>query len=214
MLNTVVSVSTVIFSGIASSFIYENRLFSEEISEFLDRIHCNMTLEQFFLTCLIVVYALCILINLIIHVHDRIKALPRSLKSVKHGRKRLAEDFHKSIINDIVVGVSFVSKVVPEAELDDIEKMYLYEATYYFIQANEQIEKMRIYDNRQHKVNKKLVDEIGYRTLFTTLNVFKNSVDKVKKYLEGSDSEEYKNLNDISENLGIHISIMKNKSWK
>ncbi len=55
-------------------------------------------------------------------------------KGSSEGRSELREIFHKSIINDIVIGISFVNKAEEIMYEGDVAEMYLYEAAYYFIQ--------------------------------------------------------------------------------
>lgn len=210
---TIITVSTVVFSGIATSFIYENNLFDSALEE----INKNISLERFFFYVLAAIYGMCVIINLVIYFVNKHKEKPKILKKSGYGRKKLSEVFHKSIINDIVVGLSFVDKSEDESqENSQPEKqvvlcMYLYEATYYFIQAEEQIEQMELFDDTKQKYNNDLVDEIGKETLLTTLIVFKNGVgtilDKIEK-LGKNTIVEYIELQEIYEKLQIHINLL------
>ena len=102
------------------------------------------------------------------------------MKKKPYGRRVLSEKFHKSIINDIVVGLSFLDKTSEEGKLEtEIKNMYLFEATYYFSQAEMQIELMELFDDKKEVYNKEFIDEVGYETLLTTLLVFQNGVKNV-----------------------------------
>lgn len=212
---TIVTLSTVVFSGMATNFIYDNGLFTCKINKLIEDHNWNITLTQFFWRVLLAVYVVCILINFLIYGYNKLKEQPRNMKKNPYGRKRLSEKFHKSIINDIVVGLSFLDKTDEETE-SEIKKMYLFEATYYFMQAEDQIEEMEIFDDTSEVYNKELIDEIGYATLYTTLEVFQNGVknvmDKMPKLKEKI--VEYEELENIYENLEIHINLLKEKKYK
>lgn len=214
-LKTIITLSTVIFSGMATSFIYENKIFYCEIYNLITKFNIKLTVSQFFLIFLIAIYLLCVIVSIILNCYAKKKEQPRNMKKNPHGRKKLSKDFHKSIINDIVVGLSFLDKTDENIE-PDIRNMYLYEATYYFIQAEDQIEEMEIFDDTSQAYNKELIDEIGYATLFTTLEVFQNGVKKVMNKMPQSKEEfvEYEALENIYENLKIHINLLEDKKYK
>lgn len=219
-LKTIAAVSTVVFSGIATNFIDKNELFVDEIDlliKKLGKFGWNISRAQIFGWGLFLIYVICIIINIIIYLIGQFKEQPRSLKKKPCGRKQLSIDFHKSIINDIVVGLSFLDKTNEEDGLEvEISRMYLFEATYYFFQAETQIELMELFDDKREVCNKALIDEIGYETLLTTLSVFQNGVKNVMLKMPEQENEmvEYKRLKNIYENLEIHINLLKGKQYK
>jgi hypothetical protein len=129
------------------------------------------------------------------------------LKKNDTGRTELTEIFHKSVINDIVVGLSFADKVEEEYD-ENVKVMYLYEAKYYFVQAFEKIKDMEIFDDDQN-YNSDLVEEIGYETFLTTLIVFREGVKHVKGKLPNKRVPEYSQIEEIDSAIDLHISILK-----
>lgn len=214
-LKTIITLSTVIFSGVATSFIYENKVFFDEISSLIAKLNLKLSVPQLFVIFLFIIYLVCVIVSIILNCQAKEKEQPKNMKKNSHGRKKLSEDFHKSIINDIVVGLSFLDKTDENLEVE-IKNMYLYEATYYFIQAEDQIEEMEIFDDTSKVYNKELIDEIGYETLFTTLEVFQNGVNNVMNKMPKSNEKivEYEELENIYENLEIHINLLKEKKYK
>lgn len=214
-LKTIITLSTVIFSGMATSFIYENKIFYCKIYNLITKLNLKVSVSQIFLFFLFAIYLVCVIASIILNCRAKAKEQPKNMKKNSHGRKKLSEDFHKSIINDIVVGLSFLDKTDENIETE-IKNMYLYEATYYFIQAEDQIEEMEIFDDASEVYNKELIDEIGYATLFTTLEVFQNGVYNVMNKMPKSEEKivEYEELENIYENLKIHINLLKNKKYK
>lgn len=212
-LKTIITVSTVLFSGIATNFIYENHLFSCKVYRYIQNHNLSMSVSQFFLAILALIYSVCIIVNIVIYICGLCKEQPQYMKKYKYGRRKLAEDFHKSIINDIVVGLSFVDKSEEEQKCE-IKNMYLYEATYYFSQASNQITKIKLFDDRNEKYNDKLVNTIGRETLLTTLMVFRDGVEKVINNIYKKNIVECVELKEIYKHLCTHISILKGMRQK
>ncbi len=218
-LHTIITLSTVVFSGIATNFIYENKVFFCRISNWIDKFNIKFNFRlsesQVFVIFLVLVYLICIIVSIILNWRAKAKEKPRNMKRNLLGRKKLSEDFHKSIINDIVVGLSFLDKTNEDIAIET-KNMYLYEATYYFIQADDQIKQMEIFDDMSEVYNRELIDVIGYETLFTTLVVFQNGVNNVIYKMPKSKGKiaEYEELKSIYENLRIHINLLKEKKYK
>ena len=207
-LKTIISVSTVLFSGIATNFIYDNHLLSCKIYFFIQKYNLNISVSQIFLIALVSIYSVCIIVNIGIYICGLCKEQPQYMKKNKYGRRKLAEDFHKSIINDIVVGLSFVDKSDEELKDNEVKKMYLYEATYYFSQASNQIIQMKLFDDKNEKYNDKLVNTIGRETLLTTLMVFRDGVHKVMDNICEKNIVECIELEEIYTHLKTHINIL------
>lgn len=88
---TIITVSTIVFSGIATSFIYENNLFDSTIKRILN---CwEVSLEQFFFCGLAIVYGICVIINLIIFFRNKSKERPKNMKKSEYGRKNYRRFF-------------------------------------------------------------------------------------------------------------------------
>lgn len=242
-----ISITTVIFSGIATSLIIENKLFENKVRQIIDwlkKYNIIISNEQLFFYAILLIYVVFFGWNLIVYFKNKYKLQPQNMKKSKYGREKLSENFHKSIINDIVVGLSFVDKadevikqeivektkkvnlqeVVDESSKEreeEVKNMYLYEATYYFLQASNQIEQMKIFDDEKEICNHKLIDEIGHNTLLTTLKVFKNGVEavvnKLPKTSGNANNEsvkkenqvEHEVLEEILAKLQIHINLLK-----
>lgn len=217
ILGTVFTLSTVLFSGIATSFIYEHKLFVCGLSDWLNKHNCNISLEVLFFIFLCIIYAGGLIGSGVNYLKNRYKEKPKNMKKKPYGRRVLSEKFHKSIINDIVVGLSFLDKTSEEGKLEtEIKNMYLFEAAYYFSQAEMQIELMELFDDKKEVYNKEFIDEVGYETLLTTLLVFQNGVKNVMNKMPKAEEKimEYEKLEKIYENLKIHINILKGKKYK
>jgi len=216
-LKTVITISTVVFSGIAAGIIDKYNLFACWIENLIIKYGWNISISQFYLAVLLLIYLVGLLVNGLIYYIGQHKERPKNKKKKPYGRKELSEDFHKSIINDIVVGLSFFDKTNEEEGLEtNISRMYLFEATYYFSQAEMQIELMELFDDKEKTYNKQLIDEIGYETLLTTLSVFQNGVKNVMSKMQEKENQiaEYERLDSIYENLEIHINLLKGKKYK
>ena len=208
----VISLTTMLFGGIAASVICNEKLsFWGKFAELAGMLHVSK--ETFFMIILAVIYLVCIIVNsflLLWHFHSE---MPRNMRKKEYGRKQLAENFHKSIINDIVVGISFWDKANEQEEDCEVIKMYLCEACYYFCKAEEQIDQMQIFDDE--KSNLDLVEEIGKQTLLSTLNVFKSGVDGTKAKLSNitncsglnAEDGELQRLMGISEKISMHMKL-------
>lgn len=224
----ILSITTVIFSGIATSIICENKFFICAIIQWLNDKNIYISNEYLVIYEIITIYLICIFIIVFIYIVKTKKKQIQNMKKSNKGRLVLCEKFHKLIINEIVVGLSFVDKSdeVILAKQDktkfkkqqEVKKMYLYEAIYYFMQASNKIGDMKLYDDKKDLINMKLIEQIGRNTLLTTLIVFYNGLQDVKNQIiylyDDSESqnlgEEYTELKRIMKELQILINILKN----
>jgi len=129
------------------------------------------------------------------------------IKKSESGREELLEVFHKSIINNIATGLSFVDKADENKYQTDVDRLYLLEALYYFTIGKIDIDKIGLFETRENRFNVMLVERIGKQTLLTTLVVFLSGVDKV--YINLPQCSEKSNAKGIRESLKDYINYLK-----
>lgn len=136
-----------------------------------------------------IIFIILYIVGRIIDKYSRRK--PKLLKKKKsvEGRSELKEIFHKSIINDIVTGLSFVDKAEEIEFIGDVAKLYLYEAVYYFQQAEIQMEEMELLYSEKNKNHEKFVNEIGKNTIRSTCKVFDGGLRKLENQLDDNEPE-------------------------
>lgn len=111
-------------------------------------------------------------------------------KATSEGRRELAEIFHKSVINDIVTGISFVDKAEELKDKGDVAEMYLYESAYYFIRAKVQMEKMEALSPEKDLGHRKFLEEVGLNTMNSTCKVYDAGLEKLKANIPDGEEKE------------------------
>lgn len=184
-----------VFSGVGTSILFQDKC----IPKILDYIYKKCNIEDGMIVAALNVVAVILLFILLyfigtkINEHTRNKNNPRynsKKKKTKKGRSELAEQFHKSIINDIVIGLSFVDKSEELQYKGNVAEMYLYEAAYYFIQAKIEMEYMELLDPEKGDNQQKFIEEIGEHTIRSTCKVFMDGLNKLYNNLpKGTEKE-------------------------
>ena len=128
-------------------------------------------------------------------------------KKTDEGRRELEECFHKSIINNITTGISFVNKAEENHFSSEIDKMYLHEAAYYFKLAKREYDIINFVDSSETKVSQQLITLIGRGTLLTTLSIFLTSVTKMLNNAPNID--ENGEIDNIRKHLDSHINYLQ-----
>lgn len=192
-----------VFSGVGTSILFQK----ECIPKILNNIYikCNIIKDEvkvaiFNIVAVILLFILLYFIGTKINEHTRNKNNPRynsKKKKTKKGRSELAEQFHKSIINDIVIGLSFVDKSEELQYKGNVAEMYLYEAAYYFIQAKIEMEYMELLDPEKEEKQEDFIEEIGKNTIKSTCKVFMEGLNKLYNNLpKGTEKDTIKNIID------------------
>lgn len=134
-------------------------------------------------------------------------------QKTEEGREELTETFHKSVINNIVMGLSLVDKAKDNGNKDIVDKMYLYEAVYYYKMVEIEIENMDLFIPENDECNQKLLEKIGLETLDATIKVYQNGVDKLYGLLseECSEKEDISHIRTLLETYGGMITRYKKK---
>lgn len=206
------SLAATVFSGVGTSFLFQNNcipLLMERVFARWSIPSCSIMAALINIIIVMIVFSVLYIIGLLVCIFGRKfgrKATNKlyKKKETDDGIRELAEIFHKSIINDIITGISFVDKSAEVAQMnesmkndssqvkisDSIVNMYLYEAVYYFKQAKLQMEYMKLFDTNKKEINKKFRDEIGENTIKTTCKVFYDGLCKLyDKIDDGTEKE-------------------------
>ena len=188
----------IVFSGIGTSVLLNDSCVLE-LLEFIYNI-CEIPAQSVIrasLNCIIVIslFILFYFVGLLINGITKKKSRLYKKKGTSKGRSELREIFHKSIINDIVIGISFVDKAEEIGYDGDVAEMYLYEAAYYFIQAKIQMEEMELLDPEKNEEHEQFISEIGLKTIESTCKVFYAGLKKLyNKMAEGKEKRDIKNI--------------------
>lgn len=125
-----------------------------------------------------------------INKHTRKKHELFEKKATSEGRRQLAEIFHKSVINDIVTGISFVDKAEELEYEGEVATMYLFESAYYFIRAKVQMEKMEALSPEKDEGHIKFLEEVGLNTMNSTCKVYNAGLKKLQERIpDGTEKE-------------------------
>lgn len=234
------NIFSVIFGGVGTSLLFIENAIPALINTIL--VDSNETIQESKLTA-ILLYLLVILIIFIcltgairICVYGIYKVRNRSNKNTKEKREVLVRYFHKVILNNIFVGISFVQKYLEDQkklnEMQNISKnesnqnesedgvnyeekiklfkdnrMYLYEAKYYFVEAKKGIDEHYIFELDKNRDNDLFLSDIGYETLFNMLEMYDYGCTVLQNYIPAG--EEKDKIVEIRESIGIWINRLK-----
>lgn len=217
-LSVVGNIAAVVFSGIGTSLLFQENGIPMLISYFVSPRVENKPNISYVMWCIgltIVIFSILFFVGLLLSKKANKENDSIQKKKREKGREELAEAFHKSIINNIVIGISFADKAEEEEYETKTDQMYLFEAVYYFKIAELEIESMELFDTQKNEYNDKLILKIGIKTICSTLTVFKLGLDKVYDHLP--DSDEKKLINDIRNLVNTYqgmLNRMQNDSFK
>lgn len=180
--STLNNLAAAVFSGIGTSILFQDNClpkllkflysFLKLSEDGIGETVCNILI-------VIILFVLLYFVGFKVNTHVRRKSDPNKKKKTSEGRSEFAEKFHKSIINDIVIGLSFVDKAEELDYRGDVSQMYLYEAAYYFIQAKIQMEEMELLSPEKNKNQDQFIKEIGLNTIKSTCMVFNSGLSKL-----------------------------------
>lgn len=186
---TLSNLSAAVFSGIGTSILFEDNCIPKILNNIYDKKNIGIdTIEAARINIIVVIALFIILFLLGLLINKITKGICNSRydykkKKNQQGRSELAERFHKIIINDIVTGLSFVDKSEELQYSGSVAEMYLYEASYYFIQAKLEMEYMELLNPEKNKNHLKFIDEIGENTIISTCKVYKDGLNKLFAHL-------------------------------
>lgn len=187
------SLVTFSFGGIGANLLFNENGIPKLIAYYVNPMIGNKPNIQYtiwyILGVVITFVLLCIIGAIVLKLVCREKNKLKKKKQEK-GREELLEVFHKSIINNIVIGISFSDKAEDEKYKTKVEKMYLFEAVYYFKLAELEIESMELFDTEKNEYNDLLLLKIGIETIRSTLLVFESGLRKVYTHLPQSDEKD------------------------
>ncbi len=208
----VCGIAAAAFSGIGTSLLFQehaipkliNQIFKQELEK-----NENSLLPLFFnITLVAVIFILLFLGGWLINRYNSRETNSEKKKKTERGREELEEKFHKYIINNITIGMSFVDKAEEGKYEEQVDKMYLFEAAYYFKIAKKEMEAMKLIDPEKNKNSDELIELIGKDTIKITIDVFQESVGKLKEHIPNS--QEKKDMEDIFVSLEIYLDKLQN----
>lgn len=196
--STINNLFAFVFSGIGTTILFQKGC----VPKLLGLLYCRMGLTrggggEAFINMLVVVILFIFLsvIGRLISMWTMKKHELYEKKATSEGRLELEELFHKSIINDIVTGISFVDKAEELNYIGHVAEMYLYESVYYFKSAKIQMELMEVFSSEKDKNHDKFIDEVGDVTIKSTMQVYIDGLKKLRQHLP--DGKEQKMVDDI-----------------
>lgn len=184
--NTLNNLAAAVFSGIGTSILFQDNC----LPKLLGLLYCWLGLVKggigeaiWNIIIVVLLFVILYLIGWGINKHARKKHELYKKKTTSEGRRELAEIFHKSIINDIVTGISFVDKAEELKFKGDVAEMYMYEAEYYFVQAKMQMEQMDALSPEMDENQNEFIKEVGYDTIKSTCKVFNAGLEKLEEHI-------------------------------
>lgn len=191
--NSLNNLAAAIFSGIGTSILFQDNC----MPKLLKLLYCWLGLVEggvgeaiCNIVIVIILFWILYFIGLGINKHTRKKHELYEKKATSEGRRELAEIFHKSVINDIVTGISFVDKAEELEYNGDVAKMYLYESAYYFIRAKIQMEKMEVLSPEKDENHSKFIEEVGLNTMISTCKVYNAGLNKLETNIPDGNEKE------------------------
>lgn len=191
--NSLNNLAAAIFSGIGTSILFQDNC----MPKLLKLLYCWLGLIEggvgeaiCNIVIVIILFWILYFIGLGINKHTRKKHELYEKKATSEGRRELAEIFHKSVINDIVTGISFVDKAEELEYKGDVATMYLFESAYYFIRAKVQMEKMEALSPEKDEGHIKFLEEVGLNTMISTCKVYNAGLKKLQERIpDGTEKE-------------------------
>lgn len=219
ILDIVVNFFAVFFSGIGTSILFQQNVFPKFLKSLLckfleDKTDIDIVYAVLEILLIVIIFILLYVVGKQLFKGESMKHKLLKKKNTDEGRKELLEYFHKSVINNIVMGTSFLSKVTEkndgseeEKQLPATEMMYLCEAVYYYSLAEKDIEYLNLFDSEMEEKSVNLIKMIGIRTLFYTIQVFSEGVNELQECLP--ECLEKRRTEQISRNLTNYDRILK-----
>lgn len=196
--NALNNLVAIIFSGIGTSILLDENSALILLGELYDAIGIPIEGNEraiWNLIISIVCFLFMFIIGLVINKCIKKRNVLYKKKGTHKGRSELREAFHKSIINDIVIGLSFVDKAEELTYKGDVSEMYLFEAAYYFVQAKIQMEEMELLSPEKSSTQKKFVEQIGLKTIESTCKVYNAGLIKLVNAMpNGKEKEQIKKI--------------------
>lgn len=205
--STMNTLAGAVFSGVGTSILFQEECLPELLDFAYNYFGFSEGSYKRAIGNILVVLFLFVLLYLLgsaVNMRARRKGQLYKRKKSNQGRSELKEIFHKSIINDIVTGLSFVDKAEELDYKGEVSNMYLYEAVYYFVQAKIQMEEMELLNPEKTEIHEKFVNEVGKSTIGTTCNVFYDGLQKLQENIPG-EAEEKKVINEIIQSIEPYL---------
>lgn len=146
----------------------------------------------------LILFVICFSILMFIYwvIKKAIKAFAYN-KSSQENRERLVELFNKKVFNQIMLGISFYNKTKSLKEYD-LNKIYLWEAIYYFDVSRKDIDDESIIEeyNDKNEDYKALIKDLNpyllYETFNTTCSILNEITKKIDQIPEYNSNDELK----------------------
>lgn len=191
--NSLNNLAAAVFSGIGTSILFQDNC----LPKLLKLLYCWLGLVEkgvgeaiCNILFVIVLFVILYLIGWGINKHARKKHQLYEKKATSEGRRELAEIFHKSVINDIVTGISFVDKAEELEYKGDVAEMYMYESEYYFMRAKMQMEQMDALSPEKDEEQNEFIKEVGFNTIKSTCKVFNAGLEKLEEHISNGTEKE------------------------
>lgn len=186
--NTLNNLAAAVFSGIGTSILFQDNCLPKLLNLFyrwLGLVKGGVGEAIWNIIIVMLLFVILYLSGWGINKHARKKHQLYEKKTTSEGRRELAEIFHKSVINDIVTGISFVDKAEELEYKGDVAEMYMYESEYYFMRAKMQMEQMDALSPEKNEDQNEFIKEVGLNTISSTCKVYKAGLEKLEAQIHG-----------------------------
>ena len=196
--NTIYKTSAVLLSGIGTTFLFQNKYLYNIVENVITFFSWNCTPRvieflTFLLGCLIFV----------LFSSVKVKTYIEDSKRNKELREDTAEYFHKVILNNIIMGLSFAKKAAKILNTNESKKQccfYTSQSLFYLKTALRDLEQKQIFEAGGRDKYRNFVDEVGWITLYETLNMLNNAFHEIDNIIIIlSDETKYNWRDDIFE---------------
>mgnify|MGYP004600273897 FL=1 len=170
--NTVYKTSAVSLSGVGIVFLFQNMYLKNMVEEVVTYLKWNCTSWKVDVLTFLFGFFLFAIINVMFWGILKIKNNYEDSKRNKELREDMAEYFHKVILNNIIMGLSFAKKasnLLKEKAAQNQCCFYASQSLFYLKTAIRELDEKRIFEAGGRERYTNFVNEVGWITLFESL---------------------------------------------
>ena len=201
--NIMYKTASVFLSGIGTIFLFQNEYLQNMVKEVVTskKLNCDSWILGI-LTSLIGILIF-VIINIIVWGIVKIKGANEDSKRNREIREDTAEYFHKVILNNIIMGLSFAKKTSKQLKMNESKDQccfYVSQALFYLKTAIRELKGKNIFEAGERDVYIDFVNEVGWITLYETLQMLKSTFREIDNIIIVlSDTQKYSWGNEVFE---------------
>lgn len=193
--NTIYKTSAAFLSGIGTIFLFQNKYLYNIVETLFEFFEWNCTSWEIGILTFIMGAALFFIINIIAWGLCKVIDANEDSKRNKNLREDIAEYFHKVILNNIIMGLSFAKKasnlLTTKASKNQC-CFYTSQALFYLKTAIRELDKKQIFEAGGREQYLEFIDEVGWITLYETLHMLNSTFREIDNIIEVlSDKTQY-----------------------